>query len=81
VWGFVCFLGKLLDCLKDQNTSLHGARLQIVGRFRGSKRPKKVRLRYGQLPFNTLRARIDYAYSPAITLNGTFGIKAWLCYK
>lgn len=81
VWRLVSFLGKLISSLKNQNTALHGARLQIVGRFRGSKRPKKIRLNYGQVPFNTLRARIDYAYSPAITLNGTFGIKAWLCYK
>lgn len=81
VWRFVSFLSKLIDSLKSQNASLHGARLQIVGRFRGSKRPKKVRLRYGQVPFNTLRAHIDYSYSPAITLNGTFGIKAWFCYK
>ena len=56
VWPFVSFLSKLIESLKHQNKALHGARLQLTGRFRGSKRPKKVRLKYGQLPYNTLRA-------------------------
>lgn len=80
VFQFLSFIGKLFAFLNWHNTSLHGARLQIVGRFRGSKRPRKMRFKYGQVPFNTIRALIDYSFSPAITLNGTFGIKAWICY-
>lgn len=81
VWRFVSFVGKLIEYLKFQNKAIHGARLQITGRFKGSSRPRKVRFKYGQVPYNTIRALIDYAYSPAITRNGTFGIKTWLCYK
>ena len=81
IWRFISFLGKLVNSVKHQNKAIHGLRIQITGRFKGISRPKKVRFREGIVPFNTIRASIDYAYKPAITLNGTFGIKTWICYK
>ena len=35
----------------------------------------------GMVPFNTFRALIDYSYATAVTINGSFGIKFWVCYK
>ena len=35
----------------------------------------------GVIPFNTLRAKINYATAQSITINGSFGIKIWICYK
>lgn len=81
IWRFVSFIGKIVSSIKYQNKNIHGMRIQIKGRFRGIKRPKKVRFREGTVPFNTIRALIDYSYSPAITINGSFGIKCWICYK
>ena len=56
-------------------------RAQVQGRFKGIKRPRKMKYTQGVIPFNTLRANIDYATSQAITVNGSFGIKIWICYK
>ena len=80
VWRFVSFIGKLVSCIQNYNKTVHGLRVQLKGRFRGISRPKTVRFREGCVPFNTIRAFIDFAYAPALTVNGTFGIKVWVCY-
>jgi hypothetical protein len=80
-WHFTSFIGNLIESLKTKREAIHGARVQLKGRFRGIKRPKLMRFRDGMVPFNTIRALIDYAYVPAITINGSFGIKIWICYK
>jgi hypothetical protein len=81
VWKFISFIGKLVESVKFYDKAIHGIRIQLKGRFKGIKRPKKVRYREGMVPFNTLRAIIDYSYSNAVTINGSFGIKVWICYK
>ena len=81
VWRFVSFLGKLVGSLGYYNKAIHGIRIQLKGRFRGIKRPKKIRFREGSVPFNTFRALVDYSYTTAITVNGSFGLKVWICYR
>ena len=81
VWRFVSFLKKLVYVTEKQPGGLHGIRIQLKGRFKGRKRPKKVRCGFGMVPFNTFRAEIDYSYSVALTINGSYGIKVWVCYK
>ena len=81
VWRLISFTGQLMRLLRYQDKAIHGIRLQLKGRFKGIKRPKKIRYREGMVPFNTFRALIDYSYSTAITINGSFGIKFWICYK
>lgn len=81
VWRFVSFLKKVIDISENQQAGIHGIRLQLKGRFKGRKRPIKVRCGTGMVPFNTFRAEIDYAYSVALTINGSYGIKVWVCYK
>ena len=81
VWRLVSFIRKLVQTFRNEKISIHGIRVQLKGRFKGIKRPKKMRFREGMVPFNTFRATIDYAYASAITINGSFGIKIWICYK
>jgi hypothetical protein len=81
VWRFASFLKKLIDMVQNQKKGIHGIRLQIKGRFKGRKRPTKIRYGNGMVPFNTFRAHIDYSYSVALTINGSYGIKVWICYK
>jgi hypothetical protein len=81
VWRLIAFIGKLVKFLKYQNKAIHGIRIQLKGRFKGIKRPKKIRFREGMVPFNTFRALIDYSYETAISVNGSFGLKVWICYK
>ena len=81
VWRFVSFVGKLVSSYSLWESSLHGLRIQLKGRFRGISRPKTVRFRAGAVPFNTIRALIDYSYVPVSCQNGTFSVKAWLTYR
>lgn len=77
----VYFLSKLVRLTETQSSSIWGMRAQVQGRFRGMKRPKRMRYTQGVIPFNTLRAKINYATAQSITINGSFGIKIWICYK
>jgi hypothetical protein len=81
VWKFVSFIKHLVVFVKVQTTSIHGLKVQISGRFKGANRSKTIIAKQGMIPFNTLRADIDYAYAPTITINGSYGIKVWFCYR
>lgn len=81
IWPFLSFVRKLTSYIKGQNTALHGLRIHVKGRFKGSKRSKLNRYFEGVVPFNTIRANIDYCRSYSITLNGSFGVHIWACYK
>ena len=81
IWQFLSFVRKLVSYIKDQNTALHGIRIHIKGRFKGANRSKLNRYIEGVVPFNTIRANLDYCCSKSITLNGSFGIHVWACYK
>lgn len=66
--------------------SLKGMRIQVKGRFSagGSNkagRSKKDNSSWGQVPLQTIRAHIDYAYVPAKTKLGLCGVKVWLYHR
>ena len=81
VWRYVSFIGKLVSSVKHHNQAVYGIRIQLKGRFKGISRPKLIRYQEGMVPFNTIRAPIDFGFSPATSINGAFGIKVWICYK
>ena len=81
VWKFISFIKHLVYFTKIQTTSIHGLKVQVSGRFKGANRSKTIISKEGMIPYNTLRADIDYAYDPTITINGSFGIKVWFCYR
>lgn len=81
IWKFVSFSRKLVEYIKNQNTALYGLRIHIKGRFKGANRSRLNRYVQGSVPFNTIKAKIDYSQSKAITVNGSFGIHVWGNYK
>ena len=81
IWRFISFTRKLVEYIKGQNTALHGIRIHIKGRFKGIKRSRSNRYVEGTVPFNTIRANIDYCVERSITVNGSFGLHVWLAYK
>jgi len=81
VYRFTYFIQKIVKSIGNKSAIIHGMRVQLKGRFKGRKRPKILRFREGMVPFNTFRAIIDYGYAVAITINGSFGIKVWICYR
>lgn len=81
IYRFTSFIQKIVKSICNKSSIIHGMRIQLKGRFKSRKRPKKLRFREGMVPFNTFRAIIDYGYATAITINGSFGIKVWICYR
>ncbi len=55
-----------------------GIRIQVSGRLNGSEMSRREKEVLGSVPLHTLRADIDYAYSPAFTSAGIIGVKVWI---
>ena len=81
IWKFIRFSRQLVEYIRNQETALHGIRIHLKGRFKGMRRSKLKRYLEGAVPFNTIRAHIDYSAQKSITVNGSFGLHVWVAYK
>ena len=54
-----------------------GARIRVSGRLGGAEIARSEEVRMGKIPLHTLRLRIDYGFTEAVTGYGNIGIKAW----
>jgi len=77
---FIDFIKKALPLFLEHLPEVKGVRIQFKGRLNGSDRSKTQWFKYGQIPFHTIREKIDYGYTPAFTLYGACGIKVWICF-
>jgi len=68
---------KNLDYL-SQNKEVKGAKIMVKGRLDGAEIARHETLKFGALPLNNLRAKIDYGQATAFTTYGTVGIKVWI---
>lgn len=59
-------------------TKIKGLKIKLSGRLDGVEMAKTEWKQYGVLPLNTLNSKIDYSYSPLLTIYGLIGIKVWL---
>ena len=55
-----------------------GIKIQVSGRLGGADMARRVWLREGRVPLQTLRADIDYAVVKAITTYSVIGVKVWI---
>ena len=55
-----------------------GIKVQASGRLSGAEMARRVTLREGRVPLQTLRADIDFARAEALTTYGLIGIKVWI---
>ncbi len=55
-----------------------GIRIEVGGRLNGAEMSRREKEVMGSVPLHTLRADIDYAYSPAFTNAGIIGVKVWI---
>lgn len=62
-------------------SGIPGIKIQISGRLNGAERARSDCKREGKVPLHTLRAKIDYTYQTAKTMDGILGIKVWLFNK
>ena len=55
-----------------------GIKISVSGRLSGAEMARRVTLREGRVPLQTLRADIDFARTAATTTYGQIGIKVWI---
>ena len=55
-----------------------GIKVTVSGRLSGAEMARRVTLREGRVPLQTLRADIDFARAEASTTYGQIGIKVWI---
>lgn len=55
-----------------------GVKILLSGRIGGAEIGRRETYQKGSLPLHTLRAKIDYAQTPALTKSGYVGIKVWI---
>jgi small subunit ribosomal protein S3 len=55
-----------------------GVRIRVAGRLGGAEIARAEEVRMGKVPLHTLRVRIGYGTTEAVTTYGNIGIKVWL---
>ncbi|OGC23240.1 30S ribosomal protein S3 [candidate division WOR-1 bacterium RIFOXYB2_FULL_42_35] len=55
-----------------------GVKIMCAGRLGGSEIARCEWYRNGRVPLQTLRAKIDYGFTEAMTLYGKIGVKVWI---
>ncbi|MEX0877319.1 MAG: 30S ribosomal protein S3 [Candidatus Spechtbacterales bacterium] len=60
------------------NKEVEGAKISVAGRLNGAEMARSEFVKEGNLPLQTLRADIDYAYVQALTKYGVIGVKVWI---
>jgi len=77
---FLGFVKQTMLLLVKSNAScLTGIKIVIKGRFNKAPRAKTSIIHFGEFSLQTFDSKIDYYQSTAYTINGTFGVKVWLC--
>ncbi len=55
-----------------------GIKIQLAGRLGGSEMARCEKANAGSLPLSTLRAKIDYGFTEAMTPQGHIGVQVWV---
>ncbi|MFH1446693.1 MAG: 30S ribosomal protein S3 [Chloroflexota bacterium] len=69
-------MGRAIQSAMRQGAE--GIKVQVSGRLSGAEMARRVTLREGRVPLQTLRADIDFARAEALTTYGQIGIKVWI---
>lgn len=63
---------------KALKSGAKGIKIMCGGRLAGSEIARSEWYRRGRVPLHTLRARIDYGFTEAMTIYGKIGVKVWV---
>jgi small subunit ribosomal protein S3 len=55
-----------------------GVKIQLAGRLAGSEMARREKQGAGSIPLSTLRAKIDYGFTEAMTAQGHIGVQVWI---
>ncbi|MCL6096270.1 MAG: 30S ribosomal protein S3 [Patescibacteria group bacterium] len=63
---------------KVMGSGAKGVRIVLSGRIGGAEIGRREKLQRGKVPLSTIRERITFASSPALTKKGYIGVKVWI---
>jgi len=79
---FLSFLNKTLIILLNSSLSqIKGIKIIVKGRLNGVSRAKQKTILIGDLPVQTIDAKLDYIQTTTYNSNGSYGIKIWIIQK
>ncbi len=55
-----------------------GIKIQLAGRLGGAEMARREKQISGSIPLSTLRAKIDYGFTEAMTAQGHIGVQVWI---
>jgi len=55
-----------------------GIKIQLAGRLGGADMARREKSAVGSIPLSTLRAKIDYGFTEAMTAQGHIGVQVWV---
>lgn len=55
-----------------------GIKVQLAGRLAGAEMARREKQIAGSIPLSTLRAKIDYGFTEAMTAQGHIGVQVWI---
>jgi small subunit ribosomal protein S3 len=55
-----------------------GIKIELAGRLGGSEMARREKAIAGSIPLSTLRAKIDYGFTEAMTPQGHIGVQVWI---
>jgi len=62
----------------SENKKIIGVKIKVAGRLDGVDIARNEKFSHGSIPLSTIKANVDYAYTPAQTTHGIIGIKVWI---
>lgn len=64
--------------VKSLRSGAKGIKVMVAGRLGGSEIARTEWYRRGRVPLHTLRAKITYGFTEAMTMYGKIGVKVWV---
>lgn len=79
---FLSFLNQALIILLNSNLcKIRGIKIIVKGRLDGVPRAKQKTILIGDVPVQTISAKIDYIQTSTHNSNGSYGVKIWVIEK
>ena len=79
---FLSFLKQALTTLSNSNLSkIKGVKIVIKGRLNGVPRAKQKMIVIGDVPTQSIAAKLDYSQTTVHNSNGSYGIQIWVVEK
>ena len=63
---------------ETMDAGARGIKVQLAGRLGGAEMARREKQIAGSIPLSTLRAKIDYGFTEAMTAQGHIGVQVWI---